>query len=202
MIPTKLPHIEYVAQITCPGWGAELINLDGFTCCPDPVGVGPVDPFTWSTIAARNVSLAEEQDLDILTLMQRLRLHPAPRRLRLAGSVELRDRVNGILTQVGHTYRGTHQVKHFLPWLAQDVGLEAIRGIVERPLAGLRVATHTGCHLLSPYYLHGFDNSEEPVVFDALIEALGAMPVDYSTKTGCCGIGFAVSGQPDPSARF
>jgi len=201
MIPTKLPHIEYVAQVTLPRLGAELINLDGFTCCPDPVGVGPVDPFTWSAVAARNVSLAEERGLDILTLCNGCAYTLRHAVHDLAGSPELRDRVNGILAQVGHTYRGTHQVKHFLPWLAQDVGLEAIRGVVERPLAGLRVATHTGCHLLSPYYLHGFDNSEEPVVFDALVEALGATPVEYSTKTGCCGIGFAVSGQPDPSGK-
>jgi heterodisulfide reductase subunit B len=86
-----------------------------------------------------------------------------------------------------------------MPWLAQDIGVDAIRKAVKHPLTGLKVATHTGCHLLSPGYLHGFDDSEDPVVFDSLVEALGATPVDYQTKTDCCGIGFAVSGQPDSS---
>lgn len=201
MIPTKQPHIEYVARQVLPRLGAQLVDVDGFTCCPDPVGVGAVDPFTWITMGARNVSLAEEQNLDVLTLCNGCAYTLSHAVHDLAGSPELRERVNGILIETGHTYRGTAQVKHFLPWLAQDVGLETIRRAVRRPLTGLRVATHTGCHLLSPQYLHGFDDPEEPVVFDGLVEAVGATAVDYETKTMCCGIGFAVTGQPDPSSK-
>jgi len=201
MIPTKQPHIEYVARSVLPRLGAQLVDIDGFTCCPDPVGVGAVDPFTWVTVGARNICLAEEQGLDVLTLCNgcAYTLHHAVH--DLDESPVLRDRVNDILVETGHTYRGTGQVKHFLPWLAQDVGFEAIRCAVQRPLTGLRVATHTGCHLLSPQYLHGFDDPEDPVVFDQLVEALGATPVDYETKAMCCGIGFAVSGQLDPSGK-
>jgi heterodisulfide reductase subunit B len=199
MIPTKQPHIEHVARLVLPRLGAQLADVDGFTCCPDPVGVGAVDPFSWVTIGARNLSLAEEQDLDVLTLCNGCAYTLRHVVHDLGESPELRDRVNGVLVETGHTYRGTGQVRHFLPWLAQDVGGEAIRRLVQRPLTGLRVATHTGCHLLSPQYLHGFDDPEDPVVFDGLVEALGATPVDYEAKAGCCGIGFAVTGQPDPS---
>ena len=201
MIPIKLPHLEYVARVVLPRLGAELVDIDGFTCCPDPVGVGAADPLTWVTVGARNVSLAEAQGLGVLTLCNgcaytlRHTIHD------LSQSPELRDRVNEVLIETGHTYRGTAQAKHFLPWLAQDVGLEAIRRAVQRPLAGLRVATHTGCHLLSPQHLHGFDDPEDPIIFDELVEALGATPVDYEAKPACCGIGFAVTGQPDPSSR-
>jgi len=201
MIPVKLPHLEYVARLVLPHLGAHLVDVDGFTCCPDPVGVGAVDPFTWVTVGARNVSLAEERHLDVLTLCNGCAYTLRHAVHDLAESPELRDRVNGILAQTSHTYQGTSQVKHFLPWLARDVGFEAIRRSVQQPLTGLRVATHTGCHLLSPYYLHGFDDSEDPIVFDQLVEALGATPVDYETKTMCCGIGFAVSGQFDPSGE-
>jgi len=201
MIPTKQPHIEYVARLVLPRLGVQLTDVEDFTCCPDPVGVGAVDPLTWVTVGARNLSLAEEQDLDVLTLCNgcaytlRHTIHD------LGESPELRERVNDILKETGHTCQGTSNAKHFLPWLAQDVGLEAIRCAVQQPLEGLRVATHTGCHLLSPQYLHGFDNPEDPVVFDALVEALGATPVDYATKTTCCGIGFAVTGQADSSDK-
>lgn len=201
MIPVKLPHLEHVARLVLPRLGVQLVDLDGFTCCPDPVGVGAVDPFTWLTIGARNVSLAEEQGLDLLSLCNGCAYTLRHVVHDLAESPALCDRVNRILGEIGHVYRGTAQVMHFLPWLSQDVGLEAIRHAVQRPLAGLRVATHTGCHLLSPYYLHGFDDSEDPVVFDRLVEALGAIAVDYPTKTACCGIGFAVSGQLDPSGE-
>jgi heterodisulfide reductase subunit B len=201
MIPTKQPHIEYVARLVLPRLGAQLVDIAGFTCCPDPVGVGAADPFTWITIAARNVSLAEERNLDVLTLCNGCAYTLRHAVHDLTESPELCQRVNDVLVGTGHVYQGTSQVKHFLPWLARDVGFEAIRRAVKRPLTGLRVATHTGCHLLSPQYLHGFDDSEVPVVFDQLVEALGATAVDYETKPACCGIGFAVTGQLDPSGK-
>ena len=201
MIPTKQPHIEHVARLVLPRLGAQLVDVDGFTCCPDPVGVGAAAPFTWITIGARNMSLAEERDLDVLTLCNGCAYTLRHAVHDLVTSLELRQRVNDILVETGHTYQGASQIKHFLPWLARDVGLEAIRRAVQRPLTGLRVATHTGCHLLSPQYLHGFDDSEDPVVFDELVEALGATSVDYDTKPACCGIGFAVTGQLDPSGK-
>ena len=195
MIPIKLPHLEYVARLVLPRLGAQLVDVDGFTCCPDPVGVGATDPRTWVTIGARNISLAEEQGLDMLTLCNGCAYTLRHTVHDLGKSPELRHQVNDILARTGHTYQGVSQVKHFLPWLAQDVGIEAIQRLVRRPLTGLRVATHTGCHLLSPQYLHGFDDSEDPVVFDQLVASLGATAVDYRTKTACCGIGFAVTGQ-------
>jgi len=201
MIPIKLPHLEYVARLVLPRLGAQLVDIDGFTCCPDPVGVGATDPRTWVTIGARNISLAEEQGLDMLTLCNGCAYTLRHAVHDLGKSPELRHRVNDILARTGHTYQGVSQVKHFLPWLAQDVGIEAIQRLVQRPLTGLRVATHTGCHLLSPEYLHGFDDSEDPVVFDQLVASLGATPVDYQTKTACCGIGFAVTGQAVPSDK-
>lgn len=203
MIPTKLPHIEYVARRVLPRLGVELVDLDDFTCCPDPVGVSAVDPLTWIAIGARNVCLAEEQGLDILTLCNGCAYTLRHAVHDLAASPSLRERVNGILSATGHTFRGTGHVRHFLPWLAHDVGIDALRRIAAagRPLAGLKVATHTGCHLLSPYTLHSFDDSEHPTVFDALVEALGATPVDYASKAACCGIGFAVSGQGDSAGR-
>ena len=182
MIPIKLPHLEYVARLVLPRLGAELVDIDGFTCCPDPVGVGAADPLTWVTVGARNVSLAEAQGLDVLTLCNGCAYTLRHAVHDLGHSPQRRQRVNDILVEAGHTYGGTSQVKHFLPWLAQDVGFEAIRRAVQRPLTGLRVATHTGCHLLSPQYLHGLDDSEDPVIFDGLVEALGATAVDYETK--------------------
>jgi len=201
MIPAKQPHIEYVARQVLPRLDVQLVDVDGFTCCPDPVGIGAADPLTWITIGARNISLAEEQGLDLLTLCNGCAYTLRHTVHDLGASPELRRRVNEVLIETGHTYQGTGQVWHFLPWLAQEVGLERIRRAVRRPLTGLRVATHTGCHLLSPQSLHHFDDPEDPVVFDQLVEALGATPVDYETKPACCGIGFAVTGQADPSGR-
>ena len=144
MIPVKLPHLEHVARLVLPHLGAELVDVDDFTCCPDPVGIGAVDPLTWVTMGARNVSLAEQQNLDVLTLCNGCAYTLRHAVHDLHESPELQDRVNEILSEIGRTYQGASAVKHFLPWLAQDVGVEAISRAVKRPLDGLRVATHTG----------------------------------------------------------
>jgi heterodisulfide reductase subunit B len=201
MIPVKFPQIEYVARKVLPQIGVELVDIEEFTCCPDPVSMGSVDQLTWVTMGARNLSLAEEANMDLITLCNGCAYTLRHTKHELKHSEELTQRVNDILVQTDHTYHGSNDAKHFLPLLVQDIGLDRIREAVKRPLTGLKVATHTGCHLLSPNDLHGFDDSEDPVVFDAMVEALGATPVDYPTKAGCCGIGFSVSGQPDSNNR-
>lgn len=202
MIPTKLPHLEYVARQVLPELGVELVDLDGFTCCPDPVGLGAIDPLTWMAIGARNVSVAEEEGLDILTLCNGCAYTLCHVNHDLRENEGLKEKINDILADTGHEFQGTIEVKHFLKWLAYEVGAEEIARHVKTPLNGLKVATHTGCHLLSPPEVMGFDDPMDPVVFDELVVALGATPVDYDLKTLCCGAALSTTGQMDPASAL
>ena len=130
MIPIKLPHLEQVARLILPQMGMELVDVDDFTCCPDPVGIGAVDPFTWATMAARNISLAEEKDLDIVTLCNGCAYTLRHTVHDLHESPELQEKVNNILAETGHTYQGTSDVKHFLPWL-KGLGWKLIEGLFD-----------------------------------------------------------------------
>jgi heterodisulfide reductase subunit B len=69
--------------------------------------------------------------------------------------------------------------------LVNDVGLEAIRQKVRKPLKGLKVATYYGCQIVRPYAT--FDDQYNPTTMDQLMEALGATVVHYPLKTKCCG---------------
>jgi len=40
MIPVKYPQMELSVRKTMPAIGVELIDLDQFTCCPDPIFQG------------------------------------------------------------------------------------------------------------------------------------------------------------------
>ena len=66
-IPVRLPHIEMTARRVLPDFGIELVDLDGFTCCPEPIGF-LTDKMTALSIATRNISIAEEKGLEIITL--------------------------------------------------------------------------------------------------------------------------------------
>jgi heterodisulfide reductase subunit B len=95
--------------------------------------------------------------------------------------------VNARLAKVGRTYRGSTEVKQVLEMLWDDFGPQTLRQRVQHPLTGMRVAVHNGCHLVRPSKELAFDDPFAPRKFDGLVEALGAVSVDYNTKALCCG---------------
>lgn len=89
-----------------------------------------------------------------------------------------------------HFDPGTLQVRHLLEVLVADVGLEAIRTKLKRPLAGLRVVPYYGCLLTRPVFPglpEAAADPEYPMLLDDLLAALGADVVDFPQKTHCCG---------------
>ncbi len=71
--------------------------------------------------------------------------------------------------------------------LAEDVGFERITAGIQRSLNPLRVAEHSGCHVLRPTKYIGFDDPENPTILRNLIELTGAKCLDYMDETECCG---------------
>jgi heterodisulfide reductase subunit B len=67
------------------------------------------------------------------------------------------------------------------------VGLAKITKAVERPLRGLKVATHVGCQIIRYSDLGRVDDAENPRKLDELLAALGVESVDYAEKLDCCG---------------
>ena len=200
-IPIRLPQIEAVARDILPRLGVELVDIDGFTCCPEPVGF-LTDRMTALSISARNIALAEEAGLDILTLC-----NGCTYTLRTANAVlktdsALRARVNEVIAETGHQYKGTIEVRHFAQVLSKQVGVEAIKAQVKKPLTGLRVACHPGCHLISPHDVMDYDDALDPVVLDGMVAALGAEPVDWDKKTGCCGWTLTNYGEKEGANRL
>ena len=185
-IPVRLPQLEAVARSVLPRLGVELVDVDGFSCCPEPVGF-LTDRITGLALAARNISLAEEAGLDILTLCNGCTYTLRRANETLKSDAALRERVNEVLRETGHEFRGSVDVRHFAQVLGGRMGLEGVRSAVKKPLTGLRVACHTGCHILSPPGVMDFDDPIDPVALDHLVSALGAEPVDWDKKTGCCG---------------
>jgi heterodisulfide reductase subunit B len=69
--------------------------------------------------------------------------------------------------------------------IINDVGLEKLKERVRRPLYGLNLAAYYGCLVARPDNV--FDNAEQPIEMDRMLEALGANAAPFSLKTFCCG---------------
>jgi len=83
-------------------------------------------------------------------------------------------------------------VKHLLDVFVSDYGLEKIKERVEKSLNGLKVACYYGCLLTRPPQIVAFDDYENPVFLDRLVETLGGEAVKWNFKTECCGASLVI----------
>ena len=186
LIPARHPAMEFAIRHTLPKLGIEIVDLPGASCCPDPIYFKSKDKVAWLTVAARNLTLAEDLGLDIFTNCSGCTATLSEAR-HLLEDEELRDRVNHRLARIGRTYRGTARVRHIATVVRDDVGYELVRESVVRPLSGVKVAIHYGCHLLKPSRIMQVDNPDDPHVLERLVEALGATAVRHRNWYLCCG---------------
>ncbi|MFX0171540.1 MAG: CoB--CoM heterodisulfide reductase iron-sulfur subunit B family protein [Candidatus Hodarchaeota archaeon] len=194
-IPYRIPFVETSLRKTLPEFGIELIDLP-FACCPDPGGVQSFDSVAWHTLAARNLCLAEEQNLDILTACSGCFETLKVVNTHLKEDGDLKDTVNKHLSEIDREFKGSISVKHFVEVFYNDIGIDKIASKVQKPLTGLRLATHSGCHFLKPPEILQTDNPEQPQKLDEMVEALGAEAVLYLNKLACCGAGTRGVDQP------
>jgi heterodisulfide reductase subunit B len=185
-IPSRQPHYEVSARKALAKLGIELVDLDNMTCCAPPP-LQSIDLETSLSIAAYNICLAEESDLNMVTLCTGCFESLAMANVTLKENEKLRARVNQILSNAGKEFKGSKEVKHYLQVLMNDVGLDRLKKSVSKDLSKLKVASFSGCHLLRPSALLKFDDPEHPHIFDDLIEALGAKSIWYRNKLKCCG---------------
>ncbi len=189
MIPIKYPQMELAVRRTVPALGMELVDVEGFTCCPDPIYYKAKDSFKWLVAAARNLAVAEEHGREVLTMCSGCTATLREAKYLLDEDPELRDKVNQRLAKVGKEYKGTVKVNHAVTAIRDEIGMERVAESVTRPLKGLKVAIHYGCHLLKPSQIMSVDDADYPRLLEDMVRAMGAEPVTHREKLLCCGKG-------------
>ncbi len=185
VIPYRVSSYEISARKVLAKLGVELVEMPEFNCCGFPLD--PVNHDMMVTLAARNLCLAEQQNLNIMTLCNGCFGVLNHVNKELKEDKKLREKVNEYLEKIGMEFRGTINVKHLIHVLAQDVGFERIKETIQKPLDALRVAQHIGCHVVRPGKVVGFDDPENPTTLKKLIAITGAKCLDYMDETECCG---------------
>ncbi len=189
VIPNRLPYMEVAMRETLSHFEIPTQDISGFTCCPNPLTLSHIDHEAALVISARNLAIAEEKGLNILTPCNGCFEALKGTGVCLQEDAELREKVNTILSKTGHEFKGTIQVKHLIQFLFEDIGLGTIAESVVHPLIDLMVATHIGCHILRPSNLLNVDDAQRPTILHQLVRALGAKTVQYPDEMDCCGYG-------------
>lgn len=201
-IPARLPFLEKSIRMVMEKLGVELVDLPGFTCCPEPNLVKNYSEDAWLIAAARNLAVAEASGLTLLTPCNGCYSTLKSALGMIRDAVDTRERVAALLEKVGLQLQGHLKVKHLIEVLHDDIGPGKIKSLVRQPMNGMKIAVHYGCHMLRPSRYLRFDDPLQPAKYDALVQALGAESPDYDGKMHCCGSSLSFAGQPGEADRL
>jgi heterodisulfide reductase subunit B len=200
--PLRYPGIEAATRLVMKEFGIELVDMQGASCCPAPGVFGSFDLWNWLLVGARNLSIAEQLNAD-LTLTCNGCYATLQETNHLLKDEDKLKKVNEILRKTKRSYSGNTKVRHCVELLAEDIGLEKIKSKITKPLKGLKVGVHYGCHYLKPSKVRMHENPEAPDHLDKIVETLGAESVPYREKLMCCGAGGGVrAGNIDEALDF
>jgi len=199
-----VPTIQYAYEMSVrevmPRLGEELVELENASCCGTPVQ--SVNMFAAVYLAARNLAVAEKTGLkDLLVVCNGCHLSFSETIYFMNHNEGLREKIKALLKEEDLHYSGSVKIWHTIDFLHDVVREKTIRDAVRKPLDGLKLASHYGCHILRPSTLQTVDDPENPRKLDELIEWLGAKSVPYPEKLDCCGAMLLLS-HPDAAFTF
>ena len=145
-------------RAVCAALGIELEDVPDWVCCGSTPAHNSNAPLALA-LPALNLDKARGLGLDVLTACASCYARLRTANHRIKDDSAAREQVARVL---GRPYDGSVGVRHLLDVLANDLGPDAIRSRVERPLAGLRVACYYGCLLTRPPEIVAFDAAEHP----------------------------------------
>jgi heterodisulfide reductase subunit B2 len=174
----------------CDHLGVALEEIPEWACCGSSPAL-KMDHLLSTSLGAHNLSLARKQQLEDVVI-------PCPfcfRRLLSAdqetkSSPQTKKQVEAV---IGAEVADNLKVSSLLGFLRYQVGLDAIGAKVRKPLKGLKVLPYYGCYLVKPAAVTQYDDPENPVSMDQVLEALGAEVLPWDFKTECCGASLSVS---------
>jgi len=163
----------------------ELVEIDDWNCC-GATEYFSQDELTAASVVARNLALVDGSAEQVVAPCAACYLNLKKTDKLMSDHPAMGKQINEALAAGGLAYKpGSLEVRHMLDVICDDIGEEAVRDKVVRPLEGLRVAPYYGCQVVRP--ISNDDNPEYPMKMDELFGWLGAEVVDYPVKAHCCG---------------
>lgn len=185
------PELHGSMAKVAPLLDIELVELDR-ACCTGAGVIAEHNQELADTLNARTFALAQQEIANGADLMMNIcstcQGAQSECQERLDANSEYRAHVNETLAAESLSYEKGISNKHFLWIMVEEIGLDAIKAKVKRPLTDLRVGPFYGCYIVRPTDRIGIDE-EHPRdrYLQMLIETLGGTVVDYAGAYKCCG---------------
>lgn len=88
---------------------------------------------------------------------------------------------------IGMDYQANAEVKSLLEVMVEPEISDLIISNLSQSLGGMKIACYYGCANVRPVGLVNFENPENPMALEGLMNAAGADCIDWAFKTECCG---------------
>lgn len=174
----------------------EMTNLADWNCC-GAMEVKNIHPMLQTYMSARNMAIASEK-MGFDTVMAPCNgcYHNLKKaEYECATSPEAMQTVQDLAQKAGDpVYKGDVRTIHLLEWLMEELGPEGVKQRISKSLNGMKIANYYGCMYTRPRQIFpekdqgpGSESSHKPHFMDDLLEAAGAVNVDFPLKTACCG---------------
>jgi len=185
-MPAIRPDLERAIRLTMEKLGVELVDLEGFSCCPGYGTFPASDEMAGLAVSGRNIAIAEEKGVDLL-----IECGSCYSVLRHAAhglqDEEKKAKVNELLAIDDKKVSGTATPRHLIDVLYNEVGTEKIANSIAHRLDSMEIVVQYPCHTLWPNEMMGFDDPGRPHMLADLVEALGARVPKFSRELQCCG---------------
>lgn len=181
-VPANYPNYESAMALVAEKLDIELNYMEGVSCCGSP-NLRAIDHFGWLIVNARTLAIGDANGKDIVTPCNGCFGSLKDVYYVLKHNAEMMKEVNSKLKKEGLEFKGISKPRHFVEALYTDVGVERIKSKITKPLDGVGIAIHHGCHLLRPIDVTEF----KPEYLNELVQATGATLIEYPLWKQCCG---------------
>ena len=178
LIQSRLPFLEAAAKFILDKLNVKADDMQGFTCCMEPVGLRSLGPETWACAGARIHSVASGRN--ILTLCDGCGMSLSEAADEISKNPE---NVEKVMKEIGRTVK-ISEVTSMLEFLHNNLSKIKDNLVTE---IDFNLAVFPGCHCESVCGSRGL--SAKGMMSD-IVKALGGNPIVLRENL-CCGGGLA-----------
>jgi len=183
------PELHGSMAKVAPLLDIELVELDR-ACCTGAGVIAEHNQELADTLNARTFALAQQvQGAELMmNICSTCQGAQSECQERLDANGEYRAHVNELLDSEGLSYEKGLTNKNFLWLLVEEIGLERLGSLVQRPLHNLKVGPFYGCYIVRPRARLGIDRDHpRDQYLHRVIDALGGTVIEYAGMRKCCG---------------
>ena len=198
---TSGSNLQTSIDSICETLDIKLNTIPDWNCCSASIGYSGGGELPRLALSARNIALSEKENpgQEIVASCAACWLATRETKERIEGSEEIREGTEAALKEAHlEISKEMPKVRHMTEVLIEDVGFEAMKEKVVKPLEGIKIAGYVGCQTNRPFGIDG-ESFENPKYLDNMVEAMGAEAcTTYEKKVSCCGGALAFS-EPEKS---